>query len=242
MLCICPPCAYTNAHNATIVVASMSKESEIMKAKYLNIVCLPILVAIILGTTACTTMTLQKYQEPKEGSFRRSTSVNDLLVALEPILNADDYVKYFGTNLNDNGILAVHLSFKNVSTESSFLIPADSIRLTNKDYNGLSIYPISDDNKNPLEVSYSSIGVLVGISPLLGSKVYSDATIVQENFKSSRYRTSTIEVGENVSGFAYFNIKNQKRSGVQKLCFKVIDPIADRSDISCESISLEWTK
>lgn len=187
---------------------------------------------------SCSTMTLQKFPQPAEASFVKSTSANDVSVFFKPMVNEKDCKKYFGTNLIDMGILAIYLSIKNNSQKSSYLIPAESIKLSTRDYNGQTFYPTNEDNKNPLGIHFSDL-VIASVFTNLAVQQYSDATIIHENFKSVRFRTKTIDAGKSASGFAYFNLTDIKKIEKLKICFRIVDPIADQSTVTCENIGIE---
>lgn len=183
-------------------------------------------------------MTLEKFPEPAVTSFVRATSSNEVSVYIKPLLNEKDYKKYFGTNLIDKGILAIYLSINNSSPETSYLVPAESIKLSIKDFNRQSYYSTKEDEKNPLGIPFRELAVASAIINLVVQQ-YSDATIIQENFKSVRFRTKTIDTGKSASGFAYFNLTDIRNREDYKLCFEIIDPIADQSIVSCEKVDVK---
>ncbi len=197
-----------------------------------------LIIGLVLTPVSCTTMKLDKFPQPAETSFVKSRSANDVSVYFKPLSNEKDYKKYFGANLMDKGILSIYMSIKNDSPESSYIIPAESIKLSIKDYNGRTFYPTKIEEQNPLDIPFHDLVVASAVTNLAVQQ-YSDATIIQENFKSVRFRTQTIDAGKAASGFAYFNLKDIRRAEDYKLCFKIIDPIADKSIVSCEKIDLE---
>jgi len=190
------------------------------------------------GLAACSTMNLKQYPEPSLGLFDNSRSVNGVLTYAQPLLDEKRGEEYFGVNLIQKGILAVYLSVKNNNPNASFTIPAESIYISQIETNDLTNNPEKGDQE--LGEGTAIVGALL-INPLflaIGAQQLSDASIIKENFAAKRFRTKTIDPGQNASGFSYFNWTDFKKLDRATICFDLIDPLADKTFPFCQKINL----
>ena len=192
-----------------------------------------LLISALFGLISCSTMNLKQYPEASPMLFQNTQSNNGISVAAQPLSGENESKEYFGVDLIDNGILAVHMTIRNDNTNNSYMIPADSVQITQR--SGI------DKINNP-ESGDQQAGEVLGvagavlISPLLlavAIQQLSDASIIEENFEANKLRTTTIDPGEKVAGFSYFVWDKVKTIDTPHLCLNVINPIEDVSFPYC---------
>lgn len=209
-----------------------------MKKSYRIICRLVIIIAIMLQSVACSTMNLKQYPVPPINLYDKSKSIEGVSAIAQPLLDKKKSKEYFGVDLLQKNILAINLSVINNNPDVSFTLPSESINITQINSNDL----INNPEKGGQEAG-KAIGVVGAllISPLfmaIAAQLLSDASIIKENFEAKMLRTKTIDPGQSVSGFSYFNWADLKDIDKVNICFKLIDPLADRYFPFCLNVDL----
>lgn len=198
-----------------------------------------IITSILMGLNACSTMQLKEYPESSIDIFQKAKSIEDVSATAQPILEQDISEDYFGVDLLEQGILAVYLSVKNDNLNTSFIVPAESIYLADVKSENSTAY---DPGKEDMAIAkpFATVGSLLVSFPLLwvAAQQSSDAYTIRENFGVKEFRTKTIDPGQRASGFSYFDWKSFKEIDEANICFKLIDPVDNRSFPYCININL----
>lgn len=200
---------------------------------------------VLLSFISCSTMHLDKYQEPDFPVYEESSETPGLMMFATPMLDDNASKKCFGVKLLENNILAIYLSVKNRNSDHSYLIRAESIRLTESD----SSHAIDRPEKGDKDAARgAAAGLAVGtilVSPLLLSvflpvlaQQLSDASIVEENFETSKFRTNTLEFGEKANGFVYFAWDGVKEYSNVNLCLELSEGASNEKHQPCINVSL----
>jgi len=194
--------------------------------------------SLIFGLAACSTMSLKQYPEPPMNSFINSGSVNGVYAVAQPLLDEKTSKECFGVNLQQKEIMAVYLSVKNNNPNASFIIPAESIYISEIEANDLGNSPEKDVQEVGQALNICALPFSPVLPFILGVQQLSDAAIIKENFEAKRFRTKTIDPGQIASGFSYFNWEYLKELDNANVCFKLINPVADKSFTFCKNINL----
>lgn len=210
------------------------KEINRLKIMFWNLV----YAFIFVGVVACSTMTIKQYPEPPNSLFENAKTIEGVTAVAQPLLNQEDLKNYFGVNLLEKGILPIYLVVKNDNPHDSFILTTESVQIQ------------LEGNKNSIEDparEKQEAGEAIGlagailVSPLLLSvaiQQLSSASIIEENFESKKFRTKTIDPGQQVSGFLYFRWDDLKIAEKVRICFQLVDPLADKSFPFCLKIIL----
>lgn len=187
-----------------------------------------------LGITSCSTMTLKQYPGPSPQELQSSVSDDGISAIAYPLKSEEEFKDYFGVNLTQKGILAVHLTVANNKPNVSYLIRAESIRLGQQDV----ISRTTNDPSMRATKAANAIGITGGVlgSPVLiavAAQQLSNSTIIKENFESKEFRSKTIDTGQKASGFVYFKSEDASKIGSVDVCFDVIDSINNKSFTYC---------
>jgi hypothetical protein len=163
------------------------------------------IIAFLLVLQGCATLSLPDYPKGTTASYSNAATINDLCVAVQPITKKADLEKYFGTNLNDIGIVPIYIISENRNSQTSFIISKDRVSLFN-DKNTLDQGARTEESTAGRAVSL--IGAALVSLPLLfiGPKMISDAEIIKHNLVRKELQTRTVSPGKSVDGFVYFKL------------------------------------
>jgi len=198
-----------------------------------------LLSGVIFGLISCSTMNLKQYPQASPILFQNTQPKNGISIVAQPLLDGMESKEYFGVDLIEKGILAINITIRNDNPSISYMVPADSVRITQINSVNIINDPESEDQQAG-EVAGMAGAVL--ISPLLfavAAQQLSDASIIEENFEANKLRTTTIDPGETVAGFSYFNWDMVKAIDTPHLCVKVINPVEDISFPYCLDFSVK---
>ncbi len=189
-------------------------------------------------TWGCTTMQLERYPEASPNSVTESGRKNGISLLAQPLLDKEASKKYFGVDLLDKGILAIHLTIRNENPSSSFMVHGEDVRVTDRPTAGTSSRP--EGASQDAGVVSAVGGVLM--SPLLlavAIQQLSDASVIEENFEAKRLRTKTLDPGQHVAGFAYFNWEQIKERKAADLCVDVVESVGRVSFPFCVLVDFD---
>lgn len=153
--------------------------------------------------------------------------------------------KYFGVDLIDKNLLAVHLIIRNDNPAVSYIVQPERITITKQGYNNVSDKPGSKSQSTGELVNVPVLeavvrGVLFGPPAALGAlhQYVSDASIVEENFEAKRLRTKTVDPGQQTAGFIYFNWEQVKALMAPELCIELTNLGTQTAQPHCVSVNL----
>ena len=193
----------------------------------------------MLALISCSTMNLERYPEASPMLFGNATSTNGLSVVVQPLLDSKKSKQYFGVDLIENGILAVHMTIRNNSPGTSYLIPADSVRIAERTDADPVDNPETGNQRSGEVIAVAGAALISPVLLAVAAQQLSDASIIKENFEANRFRTTTVDPGETVGGFLYFNWKILKPIDTPRLCLQAINTIEDRSFPYCLNFSVK---
>lgn len=95
----------------------------------------PSVLAIIavFSLMACSTMDLKDYPEATEEIFADAHMINGVSVVVQPLLDEEESLRYFGVDLTDKNILAIHVAIRNADKNNSYLVFSDALQISPKD-------------------------------------------------------------------------------------------------------------
>lgn len=157
------------------------------------------------ASAGCSTLQLPDFPERPVQQQQFKASQGGLAVGAYPITDKSEAKEYFGVDLLAANILAVAVTVENRSTDSGFLLEKQRIRL------GSITEGTGDSKDKPGDetagIALASLGGLVTIP--VGAKLASDARIINHNFETKELRATTVNPGQAVHGFLYFQLPDQ---------------------------------
>ena len=185
---------------------------------------------------SCSTVTFSQFPQPPINLYNKSNTLEGISTVAQPLLNDLESKEYFGVPLLENNILAVYISIINNSDRNLLL----SYETINIDGFYLERDQINQQNAMDSGGGLAVAGAVIGAVPLimLGEKQVRDSILIDHNFKSKMLRSTTIDSGETVSGFCYFNWNILKDSSDAKVCLKLLDTVANEDFPLCLNATL----
>lgn len=194
----------------------------------------------MLTVGACSTMVLQKYPAPNMNKFEAGKEVEGVSAFAQAILDEKEGEQYFGVNLIEKEILAIYLSVKNQHSSTTFILPAESVHITEIEKDPPSVMDPGRDSKKAGEaLSWAGAALLGPLLLAAGVQQLSDSTIIKENFEANRFQSTTLEPGEEASGFLYFQWKEFKNRDKANLCFDLVNPMRAQLSSFCLSVDVK---
>jgi hypothetical protein len=176
------------------------------------------LIGLALLLSACSTLQLPDYEKP-QGVARSSQSDSGLEVFADALTAKAEIKRLFGVDLLSAGILPIFVSATNRSESSSFLLTQEHFALSSGTLDLRSGSTGADAKSETLGTTFAMVGAAG--SPLLllmGVKMVSNATVINQNFKTKEFHSTTISPGREAHGFVYFRIpKEAGESGIWSL-------------------------
>ena len=93
-------------------------------------------------SAACSNPRLPDYVASSSREYVHKSTLNDLTVAIHPLVSQTEVEKYFGTNLLARDILPVLVVAENRHTSSSFIVRKQGIQLLNEGVLGRLLCPL----------------------------------------------------------------------------------------------------
>jgi len=208
---------------------------------------LPLLALAAFGFTGCATLKLPDFPERSVAQQPHRAVQDGLAVGVHPITEASEAKKYFGVDLLAADILAVAITVENRSTDSGFTLEKERFRLGN-----VAAGAGRPDKESGDETAARALGTagLVGgvlVSPILisliplSAKMGSDAKIIRHNFVTKELQAKTVNPGQAVHGFLYFQLADQAASGNDRILHLEALELRTRQYKSLE-IPLHWER
>lgn len=180
--------------------------------------------------TACTTLRLPEYRAQPVEHYHNSQTKDGLVMAIHPITKKAETKKWFGIDLLKKGVLPILVVLANRNASSSFAMSKDQVFIMDEETSGR----ITSKRNQVASSSGGEAALLVGtvlISlPLViaGLKTASNADVVNRNLAEKELHKTTISPGEQVHGFAYFQIPKEKEiTGRYHVIVKVSEVFTD---------------
>lgn len=220
---------------------------------------------MILLSCSTARVKFKTFPEQKETLYKDSSQITGLKVFHKPVLSGSEAKTYFGTNLIEKNILAMYVSVFNESTNKSFIMSEDSLKL-------LQLENVRAKN-SPEKASDNAeiIGLGAGLSAQAATTAMVAATIpaatglsilfpiaqlpiaiaeakrsleivINDNFETQRFKVTTLEPGEKESGFIYFDWNKLKGHEGVIFCFNLQEAISNDIFQHCSYVSLQETK
>lgn len=189
--------------------------------------------------TGCSKMNIPDYPRKIMKQYQYALINEDgLSIAIRPLLDSEESLKYFKKDLLSKNILAVYVEVENRNVSSSYILLKDKISLANTTPVSNSaevvdrIASVSSGRKTmEAAVAFYYLGII--IVPLMlvgagmlhsGAKTISNASEKRHNFTVKELQTQTLSPGEGTKGFVYFKLADKSLlSGEVNVNFEVID-------------------
>jgi hypothetical protein len=207
---------------------------------------LPLTIVIVLTVSICGCQTtVKQYATPDDKLFEKSKSKSGVSAYAQPILKTDDVKTYFGVDMHEKGILPVYIAIKNNTPKDSFIVQAETVKLKSKgDMNSINS-PTSGVQDTGTGMGMAAVAVSPVMLPLsfvfgiTGAVVELDGMIVDANYEKQRFRSKTIDSGQLVSGFLYYNWNELSKIDKGTICYELLEPLSDNSYVDCLDINIK---
>jgi len=140
-----------------------------------------------------------------------------LEVSVKPLLNDEQIIKYFGSNIKNDYILPVFVSAHNKTGNSVFLIDSDSASVSNTGYNEklLNIQQakkVTSEKDQGLSMAVAMVPILW---PVYGDSISNPEKTVASKIKGQNLalkalRKQTLPPGKKLSGFVYYMLPDDQ--------------------------------
>jgi hypothetical protein len=167
------------------------------------------------------------YPVQSASQYSSCQTKNGISLAIEPVQDADEQKKYFGTKFGGQGFLPVLVVLENASEDSSLLLQK-----------GLITYRIEGKESKEVNGSVSvrsKSGEVVGLygaialslpAMFVAAALLSSASKVQQNILVKELRSQTIAPGKAGNGFLYLPIGKPEKSNTEKRKLLLTIPIS----------------
>jgi hypothetical protein len=196
-----------------------------------------LLVILTALGAGCTTLDLQQYKLPPSAKYDHEESQEDLAIAVQPFTDKEALETQFGTDLVADKILPALLIVQNRSTEFSYVLNRDSVKLVPGDSlsNGALMDATLKLQHTADGVSLAWIGALIGgafVPPIVAVTVSLDvlrqritavADEVVYSLGINELHTRTVSPQKTVSGFVYFKVPEAERIESWLLCVDAVN-------------------
>ena len=140
-----------------------------------------------------------------------------LEVSVKPLLNDEQIIKYFGSNIKNDYILPVFVSAHNKTGNSVFLIDSDSASVSNTGYtekllNIQQAKKVSSEKDQGLSMAVAMVPILW---PVYGDSISNPEKTVASKIKGQNLalkalRKQTLPPGKKLSGFVYYMLPDDQ--------------------------------
>jgi len=140
-----------------------------------------------------------------------------LVVSVKPLLNDEQIIKYFGSNIKNDYILPVFVSAHNKTGNSVFLIDSDSASVSNTGYtekllNIQQAKKVTSEKDQGLSMAVAMVPILW---PVYGDSISNPEKTVASKIKGQNLalkalRKQTLPPGKKLSGFVYYMLPDDQ--------------------------------
>ena len=161
-------------------------------------------------------MSLPEYPGVAVNQCRCRTEKGPLALAARPLTQKDEVKQYFGVDLLARDVLPVCLVVANTSGTSSFVVDRAKVSLAGGAQDSGDDKEKSKGETGEVIATAGAVALVAGplvaapVAMLIGSKMSSDAQMVQQNMRAKQLDRHTVSPGESVQGFVYFDISRYR--------------------------------
>ncbi len=216
-------------------------------------------IIVVFSVVACSTMDLKDYPEAKEGVLTDTRKINGVSIVAQPLLDDEESQRYFGVDLTDKNILAVHVTIRNDDKYNSYLVFDDALHISQKK----DIDIVNSPEKDSQIAADRAIATSFVLTPLLIADIFlqndvlgvagavllplvafsiqqnSDASIIKEKFEVNKFHTGTLDPGETMAGFTYFDLSEVESIDTPRLCIDILNSIENYEFPYCLDLSVD---
>jgi hypothetical protein len=138
-----------------------------------------------------------------------------IVAAISPVTNRDESKKYFGVDMAARKILPVQVQVENRSDKTSLVLDRQKVSLEGSEQ-GEHQREVSNSRTGEILATAGAAALITGplvaapVALLIGSKMSSDAQMVQQNMMAKRLDRHTLSPGTAERGFVYFDTSRYK--------------------------------
>ncbi len=178
-----------------------------MAGKRLALMTIGLAVITALGS-GCATTYLPDYEQAPATAQPLTKSVDGLVVGIDPMREASKLQRYFGADLAQKGVLAVYVVARNSNPSKSFVLSSSHVSLNDTPNSDTAGYVNADAG-----IDTATAGAFLISPPLLlaGIKNFSDSRETEHSIIVKRLYDTTLEPGEEASGFVYLKLPADDR-------------------------------
>lgn len=205
------------------------------------------LVSVLLES-GCATMSVTELKTRPADSYAQHQQKNGVIIGIHPMTDKEEIKETFRINLLDKGLLPILLIVENQSTSTSFILAKEKVLLL-REATGL------ENPSGRKEVAPGTKGTALDTVPVtiaalitpasvpllfIGTKMNSDATVIQHNLADKELYTRTLGPGQKAEGFVYFQYPiGSPPSGPHHMTLELKNP--STSEVSLFDFTVELT-
>ena len=156
-------------------------------------------ILLVYGAAGCSPH-YPDYPQMQPTAYKSHTEQHDLSLAAKALTDPKEVKKYFGANILKDGILPVHVVIVNGSKKDSYILLKENVGLLDSsEISSTKRRNVGHDAKAMHDVG------LILLSPLISAIGDTQAIGQTENFALKEFQRESIDPGQSVSGFIYFN-------------------------------------
>ena len=179
-----------------------------------------IIVITFALASGCASVQITEYEHANSNA-NYSQVKDGLSVSIDPITDHSDSKKYFGKDILESGVLAVHISIENDSSSTSYIFEKEKIAFRERGGIERKSHYVADagmrkSEQDAIKTNQAAAVAYTLVSPaalplyLSGLSDIRNLNDIKYNMISKELKTKIVHPNENIDGFLYFSIKNSK--------------------------------
>jgi hypothetical protein len=194
-----------------------------------------ILSMIFLALAACAHVEMDKVSAEVASSVRFKSQANGLLISIDPYMEEERLVRFFGVDLLSRGVLPLLIYFKNVDAEDGYVLLHEKSTLLMRssdseiaegnenrtDDQNLKTQESQEKGNSVTGFAAASGIAAVGLTPpgmlmfAFSQTAHENEELISRNIEDKKIMEKTVYPGDSQSGFIYFQL--EKREAVEDL-------------------------
>ncbi|MCX6906712.1 MAG: hypothetical protein NTY01_01575 [Verrucomicrobia bacterium] len=171
--------------------------------------------ALAVGAAGCATPTYPTYQSGAAIGTGRSVSNEGITVTVDPILQKERSIQYFGFYQADGRLVIIHISARNTTRDRSFHLLRKNIRLlppSSVEKSALGEGKVDRSTSVGEGVAMFGFAALSLPAIFAGAQMIADQTAVRHNMVTKELPEGTLSPGESLEGFVYYQFADKQPS------------------------------
>lgn len=168
-----------------------------------------IVLVFSLALNGCTPLLLPDYEVQPVHEYDNRKTISDLTIAIHPLTDADESMKYFGIDFNNTELLPILIVIDNKNKDLSYVIRKEKLKLfsgkVNLKQNGNNLKAVSELKNSGENLGVASM-VLVSLPlALAAANIEYNSLEIKRNMLENEFQTTSVSPGTKSYGFIYFS-------------------------------------